>query len=290
MTDQISVCIPAYNEENLIKRCLESVSSQKGVEISEILVGINSSTDRTKEIVEKYAEIDPRVRVVDSPKGKANAWNALNAAAKNNLRIFQDGDCIALPGSYLQLLNLLQDNFIVGSSVKRDVKGKSLWVKILHFPEKYVSPVPILNGNLYLMNYALVLAAIKANTGKLVMDSDIINDDLFLKAICEKVFVSRNVFVQISVADTINQEIRRYKRMKLGCSQLEKRYPLLQPRFGSKTNIFLQVKNYFYLFYIAGILEKILYFFITPIKSVLFRYIHYQVMFRDLEKKDVAWK
>ena len=51
---QLAFVIPAFNEEGLIGRCLESVTKrvkQSGVKC-EIIVVNNASTDRTKEIAE----------------------------------------------------------------------------------------------------------------------------------------------------------------------------------------------------------------------------------------------
>jgi glycosyltransferase involved in cell wall biosynthesis len=154
----ISVCIPAYNEEQCILDCLKSVSAQRHVNIDEILVGINSSTDRTKEIVDNYSLVDPRVRIVDSLKGKANAWNALNSSAKYNLRIFQDGDTTSSDDSYRILLKELGCYDIVGASILRNSRNKGIISKIINFPAKYIRPNPLLNGGLYLMNYPKMLA------------------------------------------------------------------------------------------------------------------------------------
>jgi glycosyltransferase involved in cell wall biosynthesis len=51
----ISVVIPAYNEEKYIRRCLESLRTQNFDEY-EIVVVDNASTDKTREIAEKYAD------------------------------------------------------------------------------------------------------------------------------------------------------------------------------------------------------------------------------------------
>ena len=153
---KITVCVPAYNEEKYLLRCLESISMQENVEIDEILIGLNSSTDSSRELVEKYQNIDARIQIVDSLKGKANAWNALNSKARNNFRIFQDGDCVALKDSYKQLIDGLKENDIVGASLERSVKGENLLVKIINFPKRFVRPSIVLNGNLYLLNFLKV--------------------------------------------------------------------------------------------------------------------------------------
>ena len=53
---QLAFVIPAYNEEGLIGRCLESVTKrvkETGID-AEIIVVNNASTDRTKEIAEGF--------------------------------------------------------------------------------------------------------------------------------------------------------------------------------------------------------------------------------------------
>ncbi len=63
----ISVIIPARNEEVCLGTCLESLASQVGVQF-EIVVVNDHSTDRTVEIAKSF----PGVRVVDAdplPRG-----------------------------------------------------------------------------------------------------------------------------------------------------------------------------------------------------------------------------
>ncbi|HKY13816.1 MAG TPA: glycosyltransferase family 2 protein [Microthrixaceae bacterium] len=76
-TPDASVVIPAYNEERAISSCLDSVLAQTHDRI-EVLVVDGGSTDRTREIVEDYAKVDPRVRLVDNPRRIPPA--ALNVA------------------------------------------------------------------------------------------------------------------------------------------------------------------------------------------------------------------
>lgn len=65
---KVSFSIPAYNEEARIAKCLESVQKEivrAGLESEcEVVVVNNASTDRTKEIAQKFAG----VRVVDEPR------------------------------------------------------------------------------------------------------------------------------------------------------------------------------------------------------------------------------
>ena len=78
---KLAFVIPAYNEEALIGKCLESVVAEiarSGVD-AEIVVVNNASTDRTGEIARSF----PTVRVVDEPKkGLVNARDAGFAATE----------------------------------------------------------------------------------------------------------------------------------------------------------------------------------------------------------------
>src|SRR5437868_10767389 len=49
----LSIVIPAYNEENYLKACLDSVAKQS-LKPDEVIVVDNNSTDRTVEIAKRY--------------------------------------------------------------------------------------------------------------------------------------------------------------------------------------------------------------------------------------------
>lgn len=59
----ISVIVPAYSAEEFIARTLESILRQTHQNI-EVLVVDDGSMDSTPNIVEAYAEADPRVRLI----------------------------------------------------------------------------------------------------------------------------------------------------------------------------------------------------------------------------------
>ena len=57
MDELISVIIPAYNAENTIQKCLDSVLASEYKNL-EIIVVVNNSTDRTFDIVKRYLKIE----------------------------------------------------------------------------------------------------------------------------------------------------------------------------------------------------------------------------------------
>lgn len=90
----ISIIIPAYNAENTIERCLNSVLAQVDIQnIKEVLVVDDGSKDRTAEIVRNY-EIDfSIVRLIEKVNGGvSSARNAGIRSATGDYIIFCDSD------------------------------------------------------------------------------------------------------------------------------------------------------------------------------------------------------
>ncbi|MFH0823480.1 MAG: glycosyltransferase family 2 protein [Pseudomonadota bacterium] len=105
----ISVVVTCLNEERNIRDCLESLIRQEyQPDAVEIVISDGGSVDRTREIVNQFAEKDPRVRMVVEPKkGTAAGRNAGVRAARHEHIAFIDADCEAPP----QWLALLADAF-----------------------------------------------------------------------------------------------------------------------------------------------------------------------------------
>jgi glycosyltransferase involved in cell wall biosynthesis len=111
MAPQVSVIIPARNEEANLKTCLESLMKQNDVPF-EIIVVNDHSSDRTKEIAQSF----PGVQVIDADPlptgwtGKNNAVATGARAARTNWFLFTDADTIHLPGSLPRALREAREN------------------------------------------------------------------------------------------------------------------------------------------------------------------------------------
>ncbi len=97
---RVSFVIPAHNEEKYIGECIESIlETRKGWEQeTEIIIVDNASTDRTREIAEKY----PGVRVIYEPnKGLTKARQRGLREATGNLVAYIDADS-RVPSAWLR--------------------------------------------------------------------------------------------------------------------------------------------------------------------------------------------
>ena len=65
MNYKVSIVIPAYNAENYIKRAIDSCLCQTYENI-EIIVVNDGSPDNTLNILEQYAELDNRIKIINN--------------------------------------------------------------------------------------------------------------------------------------------------------------------------------------------------------------------------------
>jgi glycosyltransferase involved in cell wall biosynthesis len=102
---EVSVIVPARNEEACLADCLNSLVEQAGAAF-EIIVVDDYSTDRTRQIATSF----PGVRVVTPPPlpmgwtGKNNALWAGVQQARGEWLLFTDADTVHVPGSLARAL------------------------------------------------------------------------------------------------------------------------------------------------------------------------------------------
>lgn len=89
---RVSVCIPFYNLESYVNRCLDSVLGNTYQSLEVICVN-DGSTDRTSKLLHKYAEEDSRVIVIEKENGGlVSARKAAMDVATGEFISFVDGD------------------------------------------------------------------------------------------------------------------------------------------------------------------------------------------------------
>ncbi|MDR2468806.1 MAG: glycosyltransferase family 2 protein [Spirochaetaceae bacterium] len=146
----VSVLIPARNEEKHIEQCLHSLLNQD-YENYEILVIDDNSTDATYEILSRFAEQHPKIRVFQGKPlpsdwfGKPFALQQLSAHAQGEIFLFTDADTIHRPTSLSwAVTNLAETNsdFISGY-VRQVLKtfGERITVPIMFFLTGFIIPM-----------------------------------------------------------------------------------------------------------------------------------------------------
>lgn len=111
---KISFIIPAFNEERLIGRCLESVIAQDELHDFEVIVVDNGSTDATRSVVEAYPSV--RIAYYTDKRGPAAARNEGARNASGELLVFFDADVVVPPDWTTKALRLFEDERLVGVS------------------------------------------------------------------------------------------------------------------------------------------------------------------------------
>jgi len=110
----LSVLMPVYNRESLVKQSIESVLRQS-FEDFEFIIYDDGSTDNTVKIIEECAEKDKRIRLIKGQKnmGGIFAKQILLDACNTKYAVWQDSDDIALSDKFKKQINFIFSNNIV---------------------------------------------------------------------------------------------------------------------------------------------------------------------------------
>ena len=135
ISEYISIIIPGYNEERRIGKTLDRLLPfcDRHFDRYEIVFADDGSTDRTVEIVSRYAG-SRKVRIVRIPKnaGKGNAVREGMLQASGDYRFFTDADLPYAPESFLDAIdafNRFRCDMIAGARnlpTSRDASGLGL--------------------------------------------------------------------------------------------------------------------------------------------------------------------
>ncbi|MDD5418004.1 MAG: glycosyltransferase [Candidatus Nanoarchaeia archaeon] len=134
----VEIIIPAYNEENHIRRCIESaINIDYPKEKLKITVINDGSTDRTLEVCKEYAE-KGLINLVDKKNtGKANSMNIAIGKSKAELIACMDADSFFDKNTVKEMVGYFEDDSVgaVTPSMKttesKTVLQKVQWVEYM---------------------------------------------------------------------------------------------------------------------------------------------------------------
>lgn len=109
MTDiKFSILIPVYNVDRYLSFCLDSICSQSYTNFEVIAVN-DGSTDQSAEILQKYADKDQRIVVINSEnKGVSAARNSAIQKASGDYIWMVDADDLIAPDALMTLFNVIE--------------------------------------------------------------------------------------------------------------------------------------------------------------------------------------
>lgn len=141
----VSVVIPIFNGELLIRRCLDSIFSQSEDLKLELIVVDDGSTDKTVDLIRDYSH--PIKLLQQKNQGPASARNLGIEHATGKFFAFLDADDYWLPGFLQKTVDFLEMNpeaVAVNTGQLHKIMGKSdkiMPIMIIKAPNKYPSPM-----------------------------------------------------------------------------------------------------------------------------------------------------
>ena len=124
----LSIIVPAFNEERLIARCVESISTalaynDNGDLTTEVIVVDNNSSDRTAQLAAQAG-----ARVVFEPINQiGRARNAGAAAATGEWLLFLDADSLLNPRLLSDIMTMIEGGRHVGCGSTLAMDGLPWW-------------------------------------------------------------------------------------------------------------------------------------------------------------------
>ncbi len=145
----VSILIPAYNEEALIKRKIDNtIALDYPNEKREIIIGSDGSTDRTDEIVKKYDKQGVRLFNGGRRMGKSALLMECVRIAIGDIILFTDADAVLEQDALKKILRNFADPKIgCVEGIRRDIDEKGLLLDSLYW--RYETALKKLNSRLH---------------------------------------------------------------------------------------------------------------------------------------------
>lgn len=133
----VSVVMVTHNVEEYLEEAVASILGQEFTGL-ELVIADFGSTDRSREIVEKFATLDARVRLEQVVAAEVvEARNAACVFARGKYIAVMDADDVSLPNRLKEQVRILEENerigLVGGAATWIDGQGNVMWD--LRFPQ-----------------------------------------------------------------------------------------------------------------------------------------------------------
>lgn len=132
----LSVVMTVYNGEAYLEEAIESILSQTFPEFEFIIIN-DGSLDRTQDIIQRYADGDPRIRFENREHiGRVEALNTCCRLANGKYVAIMDADDVALPDRFERQLDFLEVHpavSLLGGGVQK-ISGEGRRFSTVMFP------------------------------------------------------------------------------------------------------------------------------------------------------------
>ncbi|MCS6815163.1 MAG: glycosyltransferase family 2 protein [Cyanobacteria bacterium] len=106
----VSVLMSVYNSERYLAQAIESILHQSFTDFEFIIID-DGSTDRSLEILQAYAQRDPRIQLISREnRGLARTKNELVSLARGEFLAIMDSDDVAMPDRLAHQVAFLRAN------------------------------------------------------------------------------------------------------------------------------------------------------------------------------------
>ncbi|MEM2908680.1 MAG: glycosyltransferase [Candidatus Bilamarchaeaceae archaeon] len=240
-TPKVSVVIPAYNEEEHIEKCIQSILSlDYPKDKLEVLVIDDGSTDKTAEIARKFVSNGVKVFRKENG-GKGRALNYGIQRANGEFIITMDADSYVCPHTLRQLLPYFKDKEVMAVTPAIKIEPSNSLIKELQrieylmiiFSRKllsFIDAVPVTPGPFSMFRAKVFREIGGFDEDNLVEDQEIA---LRMQAHHYKIRSSVNADVYTSPPTTFSELLRQRVRWQRGGVRNYWKYRfMIRPEYG----------------------------------------------------------
>lgn len=142
---EISVIIPTFNEELIIKKTLDALS--RLVNVSEVVVVDGGSTDKTLEIIESYAGLKKLKLIKTAEANRSKQLDAGARAAAGDIFWFVHADTRPVQGCGAKIKSVMKYHEVAGGNFEILFDGESRWARFLNRLYPYLRSLDMVYGD-----------------------------------------------------------------------------------------------------------------------------------------------